>query len=242
MQRLVPLIVLALGASAPTPLLTQVARDAAERTADRRQISVGRAQLAADVADVRRLERLVAELDGARAAGDAAREREAQRRIGLELRGQMGEARRDVAQDRAAAVGARSEVRSDRRELARDRRDAATVQSGAEAADDRRDLRRDRRDLRDDRRDARDDRRDAAASAARATRQAEIVRDLRTLQPDVDAGRAPAVARQRALLDEFLRLAREDARATGRELGEDVRELREDRRETRDDRRERREP
>lgn len=242
MRRFVPLIVLALCASASPSLLAQVARDAAERAADRRQISMGRAQLGADVADVRRLERLVAELDQARAAGDAAREREAQQRIGLELRRELGEARRDVAQDRAEAAGARSEVRSDRRELARDRRDAATARSGAEAADDRRDLRRDRRDLRDDHRDARDDRRDAAVSAARSTRQAQIVRDLRTLQPAVSAGRAGAVARQRALLDEFLRLAREDARATGRELGEDVRELREDRRETLDDRRERREP
>jgi hypothetical protein len=37
-------------------------------------------------------------------------------------------------------------------------------------------------------------------------------------------------------------VARADAAATGREIGEDRRELREDRRETRDDRRERREP
>jgi hypothetical protein len=58
----------------------------------------------------------------------------------------------------------------------------------------------------------------------------------------VTAGGEAAVSRQRALLEEFLRISREDARATGRELGEDRRELREDRRETRDDARERREP
>jgi len=47
--------------------------------------------------------------------------------------------------------------------------------------------------------------------------------------------------RERALYDEFLRIAREDARASGRELTEDRVERREDRRERHDDRSERQE-
>jgi hypothetical protein len=102
------------------------------------------------------------------------------------------------------------------------------MQDRAETRGARREARADR--TRDDRRDLRDDRRDARATTDRARRQQEILTELRGIQGEVAAGNDAAVARQRALLDEFLRVAREDAKATGRELGEDRRELREDRR------------
>ncbi len=209
----------------PSVLTAQVGRDAAERRSDRRQIGTDRAQLVGDISDVRRLERLVAQLDQARASGNKNAEAAAQLRIAQELGREMREGARDVAQDKAEAAGAASEVRSDRRELRRDRAGAA---SGAQTRDDR-------RDLRDDRRDRRDDARDVAASAQRAQRQQQIVAELRQIQPQVKLGDASAVARQRALLDEFLQVSKADAKATGRELGEDKRELREDRRETRED-------
>lgn len=227
---------------ASSPLAAQVARDHGERASDRRQIGADRGQLAADVADVRRVERLVAELAAARASGNRDVERAVQARIGSELRREAAEGRRDLAQDRVEKAGSRSEIRSETQEIRRDRRDAATATSPAEGADDRRDLRRDRADRRDDVRDLRDDRRDAAASATRARRQTEIIGELRQIQSGVTGGDAAATERQRRLLDEFLDVSRADAKATGRELGEDHRELREDRRETRDDRRERREP
>jgi hypothetical protein len=50
------------------------------------------------------------------------------------------------------------------------------------------------------------------------------------------------VAAERTLYEELLRISREDAAATGRELREDRRELREDRQERRDDRQESAEP
>ena len=176
---------------------------AAERRSDRRQVATDKAQLVGDVSDVRRLERLVAELDQARAAGNAPQEQSAQMRIAAMLRQEAREGRRDARQDARETAGSR-------RELGRDR--ATGVPRG------------------DDRRDLRDDRRDAAASAERAKRQQVIITELRQIQPNVAAGNADAVSRQRALLDEFLAVAKADAKATGRELGEDRRELREDRR------------
>jgi hypothetical protein len=72
------------------------------------------------------------------------------------------------------------------------------------------------------------DRRDVAAARQRARRQQEILVELRQLQPQVTGGNADAAARQRTLLDEFLGVSKADAKATGRELGEDRRETRED--------------
>jgi hypothetical protein len=237
MQRATFFLLIMAAVFAP-PAWSQVARDVAERRADRRQLATDAAQLAGDMGDVRRLERLVGELDAARSSGNKAAESAVQARIAAELRRETREGARDARQDRAERLGAAAEKASDRREIRRDRADRAVATSPAEGRDDRRDIRRDRRDLRDDRRDARDDARDAAASAVRAQRQRQILTELRQIQPGVSDG----AARQRALLDEFLQISREDARATGRELGEDRRELREDRRETRDDIRERREP
>ncbi|MSR07040.1 MAG: hypothetical protein EXR93_08255 [Gemmatimonadetes bacterium] len=167
---------------------------------DRREMATDRAQLVGDVADVRRLERLVAELDRARTAGNKAQEQEVQVRIAAALRQEAAEGRRDARQDTRETGAARREVRRDAPGAGR----------------------------RDDRRDVRDDRRDAAASRQRADRQQAIMNELRSIQLNVAAGKADAVARQRALLDEFLTVAKADAKATGRELGEDRRETRED--------------
>lgn len=189
------LILIVAGATvAPMSVRAQAARDAREITTDRLQV-------AADMTDVRRLERLVAELEQARVSGNKAMELGLQQRIGAALRREAAEGRRDVRQDARETGAARREVRRDR----------ATTSPRA-----------------DDRRDLRDDRRDAAASAGRANRQREIVAELRQIQPQVDNSLPSAVARQRVLLDEFLKVSRDDARASGREVGEDRRELRED--------------
>jgi len=108
--------------------------------------------------------------------------------------------------------------------VARDRREARASA---------RELRRDRRQGSpgwDDRRDLRDDRLDLASSKGRLAREREIIYDLRTLQPRVRRDDPAAESRERELFQEFLSIARRDAIASGRELGEDRRELTEDRR------------
>ncbi len=218
-------VVTVLSLMSPTLLLGQVRRDAAERASDRRQVATDAAQGLGDMGDVRRMEAIVGELDRSRSAGDKAAESAAQARLAAELGREAREGARDATQDRREVAGSRSEIGSDRREVRRDRA------SGAPAPQ----TRADRRDLRDDRRDTRDDVRDAAAAKQRAERQRAIITELRQIQPQVTAGAASATTRQRALLNDFLAISREDAKATGRELGEDRRELREDRRETRED-------
>lgn len=190
-------LILAGALLAPSTIEAQVARDRAERVVDA-------AQLMGDVADVRRLERLVAELDQARTSGNKAQEQNVQGRIALALRQEAAEGRRDARQDARETAASRREIRRDR---------AASAGIAARA---------------DDRRDLRDDRRDVAASRQRAQRQQQIMVELRQIQPQVAGGNAEAVARQRTLLDEFLSVSRADAKANGRELGEDRRETRED--------------
>jgi hypothetical protein len=229
---------------APRGAFAQPAQNAKEAVQDRAEMARDRAQLADDVADVRRLERLLLGLDEARAKGDRQAETVHRNRIRAFLNREIAETRHEVAQDRREVKKSAQELRSERREVRRDRherREARATGSPAERADAARDLRRDRRDLRDDRRDLRDDARDAAAAEARLAKEKELLLQLRALQPDVRKNVAGAEARERALLEEFLALVKQDARATAGELSEDRRELREDRRERRDDRRERRE-
>ena len=220
-------------------------QNAREARTDRAEIAVDRAQLRNDVGDVRRLERLLLRLDAAQRAGDKAAEEQIRKRLHGFLRGETAEARRDLTADRRESARSRQEVRNERREVAGDKRELDRARENgtdAEKLDARRDLARDRADLRDDRRDRRDDRRDRAASRQRLDRQREILIELRKMEPDLSHGNPAALSRERSLFEEFLRISREDATATGRELREDRRELREDRRERRDDRQESAEP
>jgi hypothetical protein len=220
-------------------------QNAREARTDRAEIGVDRAQLRNDIGDVRRLERLLLRLDSAQKAGDKAAEERIRTRLHGFLRGETAEARHDLAADRRESARSRQEVRSERREVAGDKRELDKAREDgteAERLDARRDLAHDRADLRDDRRDRRDDKRDRAASRLRLDRQREILVELRKMEPNLNHGDSSALARERSLYEEFLRISREDAAATGRELREDRRERREDRRERRDDRQESAEP
>ena len=231
-----------LGAPAAT---AQPRQNAYETRTDRAERAGDRAQLRDDIKDVRRFEQLLLRFDSAQHAGDRTAEEQARHRIYAYLRGETAEARRDVAADRRESSRSRQEVRSDRRELTRDHTDLDRARAGdfdAAIRDAERDLARDRHDLRDDRRDRVDDRRDLEGSRRRLARQQDILIELRRLEPDIRRGNPPARAKERALFEEFLRISRADAVATGRELREDRRETREDRRERRDDRREASEP
>ncbi len=200
------------------PAVAQPRENAREAVRNEREIRVDKAQLAGDVADVRWLERELSRLDRAHAERRFRDEDKIRKNIRAFLKKEAAEARRDLAQDKHEVVKSTQELASERREVVRDVRD-----------------------LRDDRRDLRDDVRDAGASRSRLERQKAILMELRRIQPDVRRRILPAMSRERALFHEFLKIAKEDARATGRELMEDRGERREDRRERRDDRGERRE-
>lgn len=130
------------------------------------------------------------------------------------------------------------------RELADAKRDAALDQS---------ELRRDGswnngsgRD-RDDTIDRWDDHHDLMDRRARLQNERAIASELRTLQWDIRRGTPRSLARERVLLNQFLRIVRLDAQASGRELREDRRDLREDSRDQgdrgdREDRQDQRNP
>ncbi len=226
------------------PALAQPRENVREAVRNEREIRVDKAQLAGDIADVRWLERELARLDRAHAGRRFREEDKIRKNIRAFLKKETAEARRDLAQDKHEVVKSAQELGSERREVVRDARELErekTTGTPGEVRDARGDLRRDVRDLRDDRRDLRDDVRDADASRSRLERQKAILMELRRIQPDVRRRILSAMNRERALFDEFLKIAKEDARATGRELMEDRGERREDRRERRDDRGERRE-
>jgi hypothetical protein len=223
--------------------MAQPGRNAKETTQNAREIRQDKRQLAGDIADVRWLEEQLRLLYRAHARRDRREEDRIRQKIRAFLKRETSESRRDVAQDRREVAKSAQEVRSERREVARDVRelDRDKRTHAADVRDSQKDLRRDVRDLRDDRRDLRDDVRDTRASEIRLARQKEILRELRLLQPEIRQKKARALQRERDLFAEFLRLTRDDARATAKELREDRRETREDARERRDDRRERRE-
>ena len=227
-----------------TPAMAQSGQNAAEAMQNEREIRADKVRLAGDITDVRALERELALLDRAHAAGARRDEDRIRQRIHFLLRRETVEARRDLARDRGEVARSGEELRSERLEVSRDanqlNRERA-VGTPSAVQDANRDLRLDRHDLRDDRHDLRDDVLDAGANKSRLERQRAILRELREIQPDVRQKKLPAIVRERALYDEFLRIAKEDARASGRELTEDRVERREDRRERRDNRSERQE-
>lgn len=174
------------------------------RASDRGQIRGDRAELVRDVVQVRRLERLLVRWDDAHRSLDEPAERRIRRQIHAFLMREVADARRQVARDR--------------RELDQSNRDLRRHRNSG------------RRPLWGDRRNRRDDALDLASSRGRLAREQEILFELRTLQPRIRRDDRDAEARERDLFQEFLVIARRDAAASGRELGEDRRELR-DRRE-----------
>ncbi len=178
-------------------------QNARERAHDRAQIRTDRVELSRDVVEVRRLEGLLWQLDAAQRRFDEPAERRARRQVHAFLARETGDAKQQVARDRR-------EARASARELRRDRR------QGSPGWDDRQGLR--------------DDRLDLASSKGRLAREQEIIYELHTLQPRVRRDDPAAESRERELFQEFLSIARRDAIASGRELGEDRRELIENRR------------
>jgi len=132
----------------PAQALAQQTRNAKEAAQDRAELARDRRELADDVADVRRLEALVFDLDRARAMRDVTAEMRARNRIRAFLNREIAETRREVARDRVEAKRAARELEAERSEVAGDRRElreARTYGSPREREDAARDLRLDRR-------------------------------------------------------------------------------------------------
>ena len=172
----------------------------------------------------------------------------AQQGYGGEIRGDRNELR----QDRLDRSGDWDDVRRLSRQIYRldhaeragnrfeARRARVAIQQlmREEIVESRRDLASDRDEARWDRDDTSprwDDRRDAMSSYARLAGERRVVRELATIETDVARGAPWALAREQRLLRDFLRLSRQDAMASGRELREDRRELRNDLRDDRDE-------
>jgi hypothetical protein len=172
----------------------------------------------------------------------------AQAQYGWEIRGD----RQELRQDRWDRTGDWADVRRFDRQLTRltraeqmgnrseERRARVQLQRmmQLELVESRHDLGVDRGEARRDRDDTGprwDDRRDAMATRARLSRERRVVRELASIETDVNRGAPWALDRERRLLREFSRLTREDALASGRELREDRRELRNDLRDDRDE-------
>jgi len=73
-----------------------------------------------------------------------------------------------------------------------------------------------------------DDHHDLMDSRARLQNERAIASELRTLQWDIRKGTPRSLARERVLLNQFLRIVRLDAQASGQELREDRQDLRGD--------------
>ena len=172
--------------------------DRSDERRDRTEVRGDRHERRGDWNDVRDFERLRDQLVAAEEKGDWQAERQARQRVYEAIRRELADSKRDAWADR-------SELR----------RDGSWNNEG------------DGRD-RADANDRRDDRRDGMDSRHRLENEREIASELRTLQWDIRRGTPRALARESVLLTQFLRLERQDARASGRELREDRRDLRED--------------
>ncbi|HEX9935120.1 MAG TPA: hypothetical protein VGB38_07990 [bacterium] len=204
-----------------------------ERTADKRRIAADVRQTTDDRRDVDRLSDLVIRWDRLRQTEpNSASLKQVEDQIFSELRRDLKETATQTGQAKTEVKQSTAEARQSKGELKREKRDRDR---------DKRELRDDRRDLADDRRDMRDDERDAKKIEDLLNRKRSVAKDLVTLQREIDApGKAGDNAlqqRQKALLEEYLKLSQEEIRLGIREGAEDKRELREDRRESREDRR-----
>ncbi|NIM20787.1 MAG: hypothetical protein GTO51_11250 [Candidatus Latescibacteria bacterium] len=201
----------------PSVLSAQAARNAKEALANESQIAVDKLQIVRDREEIKEFEALLEAMDQLEAvyAGEDFR------KINMKLRVAM---QREFEQAKGKFAQTRREARQSRRE-ARGEWQEARMTGNA----------RDRVQARDDRRDLRDDRRDREAAKIRTERMRVILSETKALQSELDRGSGVALAINRALLGEFLRLLQEDLEATESELKEDRRERREDRRERRTD-------
>lgn len=197
----------------------QVARDAAERASDKRQVKVDKATLDRDGAELTGFRELLNDFEEAFLAGDEQAASEAVNELRDAMEREVQQARIKVGADRAEKAGSKGEVRSENRDI---RRDRLQGEPGAAAGD--------RRDRRDDRRDVNDDRRDLNQQRSRHEQMQFIAESCQRYIPFTLAN-SDAMLK---LFEDFEKLLEDDLQESAEELGEDRRELHEDRRESRE--------
>ncbi len=195
----------------------QVARKAAERKQEARELAHSKAARRDDLRDAAWLDEIVTRFDAARER----RDKPAFDRMERELRDYL---REELTEDRVEAHGTRAEIARSEAELRDSRREL--MRSAAVGAGERRTAR-DAREARDDRRDLKDDRRDAAAKASIVNGRRNIAHELRGLFGKTDGA---SLDRYRFLLTELQRINRIELRNDANEIREDRGEVRENRR------------
>ncbi len=219
----------------------QTAQDVKEKVQDRRIIRQDVANVQIERADVDRLSDLVMRWDGLRAAdADPQKIAKLQTAIAAELRHDLKLTAVQTAEAARKTAQAKQELRHDRRDV---RSDVAEVQAD-KAVGDQADVVQDRQELRDDLKDKRDDRRDAVKEKVDLSRADQILESKRDLvvqlcdlQNQIDRGRQVERLqnRQGELLNQYVKLSREEVRLGVRQFVQDKQELREDRQKARQD-------
>jgi hypothetical protein len=220
-------------------LFANAQRNHVERTDDRNEIAIDKAQRERDEKEIASFKADLVQIETAWKSGDANKVNALKNQLVAAMKREIEQSENKLVLDRKEIREDNSEIRSDNREIRQDRRDSRT---GIDVRDDARDKTRDKADRRDDIRDKADDVYDKNEQAGRLARQKNIYKTLKTYHfatlGEFSKGEA---ATKRMLATEFLETMQRDLSETYEEISEDKRELREDRRETRDDRRERRE-
>lgn len=227
-------IILSLILPVYTASMAQPARNRAERTGDREQVAVGKAQLERDSQELETFKSKLLEFESAWEKGDNARISILKNDLINDMKREISQGEAKKRQDVREVAGSKSEVRSERREVRTDRR---RVAAPGHRPGERAELAADRIDRADDRKDLSDDRRDYANQAVLLARQKEILSKLENFTFSREAGMAEKAVGNKALIKEFAATMEADIAFTRKELLEDRGEIREDRRETRDDRR-----
>ena len=177
-----------------SPALAEPRGNAKEAVRNEREIRVDKGQVMKNRADVRWLERELEKLDRAHAEHRGSDEDRIRKEVRAFLRQETAEVRRDLRKDQREAAHRAHEQEEERRE----------------AEHDARELERERAEGKDrEQNDARE------ASAQRLESQMKILTELREIQPDVRRRVLYAVNRERVLFQQFLEIARKDARARG---------------------------
>jgi len=203
---------------------------AQEIRTDKKSVTKDKVAIMDDRRDLDRLSDLIIKWDRLRKTNNLAALDQIEAQIAIELRKDLKETQLETALAKKEVKQSTNEVKRSKTEARRERRDRDL---------DKKALKDDVHDRRDDKRDLKDDVRDAQKTEQLLEQKRTVARDLIALQKQIDMpgkkGDKVLQSKQRALLEEYLKLSQQEIQMGIRELNEDQQELREDRRERRED-------